>query len=166
MNMRPDNKRKIESDHCIIGITNDNELQFDITRFYEDTDPKVEYHKYVLKFNNREEVVQAVEFFSQLRTETNAIEVVKFLKQMYDTFYVVQHIFGGDITTKTVKFTRVYEVGYYENDFVGSVTLELKFASGFEHSQEVLFDTTFNKYCLEGLLESINNKHLKYLGVK
>lgn len=80
MKMRTDNKRTIELDHCIIGITNDNKLQFDITRFYEDTDPKVEYHKYVLKFNNREEVVQAVEFFSELRTETNAIEVVKFLK--------------------------------------------------------------------------------------
>ena len=60
MKMRTGNKRTIELDHCIIGITNDNELQFDITRFYEDTDPKVEYHKYVLKFNNREELVQAV----------------------------------------------------------------------------------------------------------
>ena len=67
---------------------------------------------------------------------------------------------------KTVKFNRVYEVGYYENDFVCSVDLEFKFASGFEYSQEVLFDTTYNKYCLEGLLESINNKHLNYLGVK
>lgn len=164
--MRTDNKREIKLDHCIIEVTDNNELKLYITRLYEESDPSVEYHEYALKFNNRADVVQAVEFFSELRTETNAIEVVKFLKQMYDTFYVVQHIFGGDITTKTVKFTRVYEVGYYENDFVGSVTLELKFASGFEHSQEVLFDTTFNKYCLEGLLESINNKHLKYLGVK
>lgn len=166
MKMRTDNKREIKLDHCIIEVTDNNELKLYITRLYEENDPSVEYHKYVLKFNNRADVVQAVEFFSQLRTDVNAVEVVRFLKHMYNTFYVVQHVFGGDITTKTVKFTRVYEVGYYENDFVGSVTLELKFASGFEHSQEVLFDTTFNKYCLEGLIESINNKHLKYLGVK
>lgn len=166
MNMRTNNTREIEYDHCIIEVNNNNELRFDVTRLYKEDDPSVEYHKYVLKLHNRAEVVQAVEFFSQLRTDTNAIEVVRFLKHMYDTFYVVQHIFGGDITTKTVKFNRVYEVGYSENDFVCSVDVEFKFASGFEYSQEVLFDTTYNKYCLEGLLESINNKHLNYLGVR
>ena len=167
MNMRTDNKREIKLDHCIIEVTNNNELKLYITRLYEENDPSVEYHEYVLKFNNRADVVQAVEFFSQLRTDVNAVEVARFLKGMYHTISIIQHAFGGDLSTKTAKVNRVWDdEGLYDNDFWAHIDFDFKFASGFHYQAEFLFDTTYNNYCLEGSIESINNKHLKYLGVK
>lgn len=164
--MRTDNEREIKLDHCIIEVTDNNELKLYITRLYEENDPSVEYHEYVLKFNNRTDVVQAVELFSQLRTDVNAVEVARFLKGMYHTISIIQHAFGGDLSTKTAKVNRVWDNEELDNDFVASIDFDFKFASGFHYQKEFLFDTTYDNYCLEDSIEFINNKHLKYLGVK